>query len=876
MALNWDFKVISSSTKHVIVIFVSLIVLSTRASCDDSLHAIKGSNCFESERRALIAIKSDMYDPGEWLSSWTGYDCCKWRGVACDNVTGYVTRLDLHYPYEYIPWMESIGASKVNASLFELKHLRYLDLSFNNFSYAHVPDMIASLVHLEYLNLSNTFSRGLISPLLGNLSHLKYLDLENCWSFTMLFTHDLSWLSNLNSLHYLDMSCVDLSKATNWLHQINLIPTLQVLLLRDASLPRVPHSLPTFNLTSLTILDLSGYEWAISASMLRWLSNASNLEHLDLSKCSRVFDFEGLAVALGALHNLRKLVLFGNKIAGEISTILKNVSRMLQYLDLRWNSLLSGEISTILSILPRRLEFLALHDNNIYGRIPEMLGDFTSLRHLSMSYTQITGDIPRTIGKLIHLEYLDLSKNHITGELPVNVGNLTNLVFLYLYENNITGSIPEGVSNFVSLEELDLSENNITGEIPKALGNLQNLVKLDLQANAINGQIPDTIGKISTLQYLDVSKNHLTGEIPKTIARISTLQHLDVSENHLTGEMPLKLGNLTNLVVLYLRGNNITGPIPESVGNLVSLEELDLSRNKITGEIPKSLGSLQNMLRLNLHANFLTGQIPTTIGRISNLDYLDVSENHLTGEIPKTIGIISTLRYLNASENHLTGQIPKTIGRISNLFQLDISKNHLTGEIPKAFGCLCNLGVLQLSLNNINGELTDLLDGLSNCSEGGMLSNLLIAGNNLSGRIPSSLLLLAHLAELDLSSNSLQGTIPANLSALIFLSHLNLSFNKLSGRVPTWNQFSTFNDPAIYTGNKDLCGWPLPECPSDGNGGKLEIVLDFAFVAMGFILGFWAYWGTMIMKKSVKIAVFQMADRIYDWSYVQLAVKFGR
>ncbi|XP_042410248.1 LRR receptor-like serine/threonine-protein kinase ER1 [Zingiber officinale] len=640
MTLNWDFMVISSSSKHAIVIFVALIVLSNRANCDDSLHANKGNTCLESERRALIAIKSDMYDPGEWLSSWTGYDCCKWRGVACDNVTGFVTRFDLHYPYEYNPrveiylwaeidfypydynpWVvERIGSSKVNPSLFELKHLRYLDLSFNNFSYAHVPHMIASLVHLEYLNLSNAFFDGLIPPVLGNLSHIQHLDLGNCYTYPIsLFSNNLSWLSNLNSLQYLDMSCVNLSKATNWLHQINLIPTLQVLLLEGASLPRVSPSLPTFNLTSLTMLDLSGYEWNISASMLRWLSHASNLEHLHLSGCLGLFDAKALSVALGALHNLRKLVLIETQIAGEFSTILKNVSKMLQYLDVQSNFLLSGEISTILSILPHQLEFLALGGNNIYGRIPEMLGNYTSLRHLSMSYTRITGDIPRTIGKLIHLEYLDLSRNDITGEMPLNVGNLTNLEELYLSETNITRSIPESIGNVVSLKYLNLFGNKITGEIPKTLGSLQNMLILDLQGNFLIGQIPTTIDRISNLCYLDVSENHLTGEIPTTIGRISNLRYLNVSENHLTGE------------------------------------------------------------------------IPTTIGRISNLRYLDVSENHLTGEIPTTIGRISKLGYLYVSKNHLTGEIPTTIGRISNLWYLDVSENNLIGEIPKTFGRLCNL-----------------------------------------------------------------------------------------------------------------------------------------------------------------------------------------
>ncbi|CAL9116800.1 unnamed protein product, partial [Musa acuminata var. zebrina] len=60
-----------------------------------------GSSCMESERRALLAIKSDMYDPGDRFSSWTGKDCCGWRGVACDHTTGHVTKLDLHYSYTY-------------------------------------------------------------------------------------------------------------------------------------------------------------------------------------------------------------------------------------------------------------------------------------------------------------------------------------------------------------------------------------------------------------------------------------------------------------------------------------------------------------------------------------------------------------------------------------------------------------------------------------------------------------------------------------------------------------------------------------------------------------------------------------------------------
>ncbi|CAL9089376.1 unnamed protein product [Musa acuminata var. zebrina] len=190
-----------------------------------------------------------MYDSGKRFSSWIGEDCCNWRGVACDDNTSHVIKLDLHYldTHSFYTYdldddddmcfmLEGMGASEVNPALRDLKHLKYLDLSMNNFSDAHIPHMIASLVHLEYLNLSNAMFGGLIAPQLGNLSNLHFLDLGGC-GFTDLRANDLEWLSQIPSLKYVDMSFVDLSKATNWLHQVNWIPSLKVLHLGWANLP---------------------------------------------------------------------------------------------------------------------------------------------------------------------------------------------------------------------------------------------------------------------------------------------------------------------------------------------------------------------------------------------------------------------------------------------------------------------------------------------------------------------------------------------------------------------------------------------------------------------------------------------------------------
>lgn len=183
---------------------------------------------------------------------------------------------------------------------------------------------------------------------------------------------------------------------------------------------------------------------------------------------------------------------------------------------------------------------------------------------------------------------------------------------------------------------------------------------------------------------------------------------------------------------------------------------------------------------------------------------------------------------------------------LSLVTSIDLSHNKLSGEIPKEMMNL--LGLRFLSLSN----------------------------NRLTGRIPENIGVLTELESVDLSMNNFIGVIPSTSSVLHFLSHLNLSYNK-------GNQFSTFNDLSIYVGNKDLCGAPLSECqaptPQAGDeedSEKLETILKIVFIVMGFIVGFWAYFATIILKKSIRDALFQMVDKIYDWIYVKLSLKFAK
>ncbi|MCI53415.1 LRR receptor-like serine/threonine-protein kinase GSO1-like, partial [Trifolium medium] len=87
----------------------------------------------------------------------------------------------------------------------KLKSLRSLDLSFNTFKEIPIPKFFASLVNLQYLNLSNAGFAGIIPPHLGNLSHLQSLDLSS----ESLHVTNLQWVSGLVSLKHLTMDEVD-------------------------------------------------------------------------------------------------------------------------------------------------------------------------------------------------------------------------------------------------------------------------------------------------------------------------------------------------------------------------------------------------------------------------------------------------------------------------------------------------------------------------------------------------------------------------------------------------------------------------------------------------------------------------------------------
>ncbi|XVE92157.1 hypothetical protein REPUB_Repub01dG0073000 [Reevesia pubescens] len=292
-------------------------------------------------------------------------------------------------PYQFC----QLGGT-LNPSLLNLTHLNYLDVSKNNFLGIPIPNFIGSFKNLKHLDLNSANFTGMVPPHLGNLSNLVYLDLEMGVSNSEeLWVSDLERLSSLSSLQYLNLGNVNLSQAsTNWLQNINMLPSLLELYLSSCQLYDLPQTLPFVNFTSLQTLELSFNHF--SSSLPDWLFNFSSLVEVTITNSNLTGPIP--KVSVGNLCNLQVLDLSSNSIGGEIEELIDSLSRYS-------NS---------------SLETLDLSANNLAGILPDSLWSLKSLKSLVLYSNKLTGKLSDSLGSLSYLEYLELSHNLFSGPLP--------------------------------------------------------------------------------------------------------------------------------------------------------------------------------------------------------------------------------------------------------------------------------------------------------------------------------------------------------------------------------------------------------------------------------------------------------------------------
>ncbi|KAL7229363.1 hypothetical protein ACSBR2_007963 [Camellia fascicularis] len=731
--------------------------------------------CSETEKQALLKFKQDLEDPSNRLSSWAGDGCCQWSGVVCDNFTGHVHEIHLHSNYsdadchyngndsEYEAcWRYHLLGGKINPSLLDLKHLRYLDLSQNYFGGIRIPSFIGSIGSLRYLDLSYAGFNGAIPHQLGNLTMMRHLDLSGN-SFGGI--HIPSFIGSIGSLRYLDLSHAGFSGAIP--HQLGNLTMIRYLDLSQNNFGGI--HIPSFigSIGSLRYLDLSCAEF--SGAIPHQLGNLTMIRYLDLS--SNFFFLQGTFSAT-------ELQLRGDNLHW-VSGLLS-----LQHLDMSWVNLSKAvDWVEVMSTLPSLVE-LQLRGCYLKYSSPSTTINFTSLHILGLSDNNFAPSIPKWIFSLNHLVFLDISYCNFYGPIPNGIQNMTSLKEFYAVGNNLNSSLPKGFFSLKGLV-LDLGSNKFQGPIPIGLLNMTSLRDLDLSYNFFTSMPNGLLSSLSRIESVNLRFNNLQGVISGSIGNLTSLIILDMSYNQLEGNIPRSLRKLCKLKNIDLSNNKFGGEVAEvfrgfSHCMLDGLESMALENNCLDGQFPYELHQFKNLTYLSLQNNSISGPIPMSIERLSSLATLDLSYNHLNGTLPESLGKLVMLNYLDVSHNLMKGVVSEIhFANLTRLSYLDGSGNSLTLKVCDGWIPTFQVTILMLASWQLGPHFPAWLQYQ------GQLHTLDISNTGISDSIPQWFWpKISNLSKLNLSRNQIRGEFPRKFEFLNGAFEIDLSFNNFKGMLP--------------------------------------------------------------------------------------------
>ncbi|KAL1222485.1 Receptor like protein 23 [Cardamine amara subsp. amara] len=602
------------------------------------------------------------------------------------------------------------GTLTPNSSLFELHHLRYLNLESNNFS-SSLPSEFGNLNKLAFLSLSSNGLLGQVPLTISNLTWLTHLVLGQ-----NMFTGSFPPVQNLTKLSVLELSYNNFSGPIP--SSLLSMPFLSHLDLKENHLTvsfEVPNSSTSSKLVSLFLAN-NHFE----GNILEPISKLINLKELDLSFLSSSYPID--LSLFSSLKFLAFLDLSGNNIYPASLSSDSHIPWTLEMLTLKHCSI--SEFPNILKTL-KKLEYIDLSDNRIKGKIPEWLWSLPRLSTLNVannSFNGFEGSSEVLVSSAV--QQLEMDSNNFEGVLP----NLPLSISIFFADyNSFRGEIPLSICNRSSLTALDLSYNNFTGPIPQCLSKLE---IVELRKNNLNGSIPDVFYVGASLLTLDVGYNRLTGKLPRSLLNCSSLKFLSVDNNRIEDTFPFWLKASPNLQVLILSSNKFHGPIsPPHQGPLgfPELRIFEISDNKFTGSLPPSyfvnwkLSMNQDGALYMAYEKNPYGIITYTYVDSIDLQYkglsmedqriltsysaIDFSGNRLEGQIPESIGLLKALIALNLSNNAFTGHIPLSLANLKELESLDLSGNQLSGTIPNGLRSLSFLAYINMSHNQLKGEI---------------------------------------------------------------------------------------------------------------------------------------------------------------------------
>ncbi|KAH9779605.1 Receptor-like protein 33 [Citrus sinensis] len=393
-----------------------------------SLQELNLSNCninqFPSFLRNSEKLTSLDLSNGRIRGRISKHDSKGWKSlIDLDLSNNFLTHIALH-PWKNIKTLD-LRNNKIQGSILVPPPSTQVFLVSNNKLSGAIPPSICSLSSLQYLSLSHNNLSGTIPSCLGNFStQLIFLDLKN----NSLEGHIHDNFANASYLRSLDLNSNKL----------------------EGPLPRSLANcriLEVVNVGKNMISDTFPC-WLGSLPELKILVLRSNRFYGPLCKSNSTFPFQALRIIdlshnefTGSLPRTIFVSMEAMKIVDEMKFGLQYIGGF-YYLDSVTVAMKGQDVLLYkILIIFRASDFSS---NRFHGEVPEVLGNFKSLKVLNLSHNSLTGNIPASLGNITALESLDLSFNKLHGIIPEQLLAVTALASLNLSYNQLWGRIPRG------------------------------------------------------------------------------------------------------------------------------------------------------------------------------------------------------------------------------------------------------------------------------------------------------------------------------------------------------------------------------------------------------------------------------------------------
>ncbi|KAJ0587681.1 putative leucine-rich repeat-containing, plant-type, leucine-rich repeat domain superfamily [Helianthus annuus] len=491
----------AKSTNVFMLILVLCLLQSALANMFSSLSLPDEYSLLFQFKENISINNSASFDSHAYpkVSSWNlnrsdgAGNCCLWDGVECKS--GNVIGLDLSNSFLY-------GPISSNNSLFNLIHLRTLNLADNDFCSSQIPSKIGRVSLLANLNLSRSLFSREIPKQISQLRNLASLDLTGNGS-TLIVNIDSELPTSIGNL-----------------------TRLNILKLSNCGLAGTLHA-SVGNLTRLTVLDLGNNYF--SGPIPSGIFNLQTLQLLDV-------------------HCNYKLTGHIPEFHGSIPASIWNLTH-LKVLDLGFSSF-TGTLHASVSNMTQ-LTFLDLSGIEFTGSLPS-LERFSNLAYLSLSGSSFDRwKLPDWFGKLKKITYLNLEDVNLYGEIPSSFFNLTRVGTLVLSRNQLIGQLPSSLLNLQNLESFYLDGNNATVDFYLFLS-LKNLNYLNLRGNNIRLSVIDSHKTETQFKVLWRASCNLK-VFPEFLRFQHQLEFLYLDNNKIEGLIPGWMWNISKETLIELR-----------------------------------------------------------------------------------------------------------------------------------------------------------------------------------------------------------------------------------------------------------------------------------------------------------------------------------